>query len=120
VPTLALDQLADAANLDPEFRLAARLWTTTLRLEADEEALLVRVVDGRITGVETAGTDEGEISVRASASEWREFLAPTPRPFYQDLWGAMSHHGFSVDGDLESLYAYYPAAQRLFALLRES
>ena len=117
---LPVDLLADAANLDAEFRIAARLWTTTLRLEVGEEAHLVRIEDGRVLGVIPAGDDPGETRIAAPASEWRELLAPVPRPFYQDLWGALTRHGFTLDGDLERFYPYYPASRRLLELLREA
>jgi hypothetical protein len=117
-----LDGLAEAANLDEEFRIAARLWSATLRLEADGEAQRIRIEDGRVTGAGPAGEPgaaQGEVLIAAPAADWREFLAPVPRPFYQDLWGALSHHGFRVEGDLDRLWPWYPAAQRLFQLLRE-
>jgi hypothetical protein len=31
----------------------------------------------------------------------------------------MTHHGFALEGDLERFYPYYPAARRLFEILRE-
>jgi hypothetical protein len=57
--------------------------------------------------------------VVAPEAGWTAFLAPVPRPFYQDLLGGcVQHHGFTVAGDLLSLAAYYQATQRLFALMR--
>lgn len=116
---LPLQVLPDAANLDDEFRLTARFWTTALRLETNSEAHLIRVEDGRIQSVAAAGDEPYEVRIAASDDGWREFLAPLPRPFYQDLWGAMTHHGFALEGDLERFYPYYPAARRLFEILRE-
>ena len=116
---LALDGLCEAANLDEEFRVAARLWSATLRLEADDEAQLIEIADGRVTAAGPAGERSGQVLIAAPAEGWREFLAPVPRPFYQDLWGALTHHGFRVEGDLDRLWPWYPAAQRLFQLLRE-
>ena len=56
--------------------------------------------------------------VSAPTSEWQQFLERVPKPFYVDLWGAMTHHGFKASGDMESLYAYYPAVRRLFDIMR--
>ena len=65
---------------------------------------------------------EGEhatITVVASDDGWVQFLAPVPRPFYQDLLGGcVQHHGFQVAGDILSLSAYYQASTRLFAVMR--
>jgi hypothetical protein len=48
-------------------------------------------------------------------------LAPTPKPFYQDLFGAMTHHGLTLEGDLLGrFFPHYPAARRLIELLRDT
>ena len=113
-------RLEAGANADPEFRLAARYWNATLSLESTTRALRVEIVEGRI-----ANCREGEaggpatITVRAPDDGWAQFLAPVPRPFYQDLLGGcVQHHGFAVAGDLLTLSAYYQATQRLFAVMR--
>ena len=41
-----------------------------------------------------------------------------PKPFYQDLYAATIHHGFSVAGDTLDYCAYYPALRRLIELMR--
>ena len=43
-----------------------------------------------------------------------------PRPFYQDLYAATVHHGFSVSGDTLNYCAYYPALRRLVELMRDA
>jgi hypothetical protein len=119
-------QLADparlqaSANADPEFRLAARYWSGTLSLESPTRALRVEIAEGRI-----ANCREGEagqpatITVAGPDDGWAQFLAPEPRPFYQDLLGGcVQHHGFTVAGDMLTLSAYYQATQRLFAVMR--
>lgn len=113
---MELDRLSEAANLDPEFRIAARLWTAAIRLERGGDAQLVRVEDGRIESVGPAGDRPGDVCIRGPVEGWQELLAELPRPFYQDLWGAVTHHGFEFDGD----NAYYPAVRRLIELMRET
>ncbi len=120
---MTFDKLLEAANADPEFRLAARFWDTALRLEMGNEALLLRIEKGQIveqlSGQQVfAFLTPVNLVVAAPADEWRKFLARVPRPFYVDLWGAMTHHGFKVAGDMENLYAYYPAMRRLFDIMR--
>jgi len=119
----SFSKLQEAANGDPEFRLAARFWNTTLRLEMGEEALLIRVENGQIAEVLTGRQvftflTPVNIVVAAPPEDWRKFLERIPKPFYVDLWGATAHHGFKVGGDMESLYAYYPAVRRLFDIMR--
>jgi hypothetical protein len=113
-------RLQAGANADPEFRLAARYWSATLSLESPSRALRVEIADGRV-----ANCREGEagqpatITVAGPEDGWVQFLAPVPRPFYQDLLGGcVQHHGFTVAGDMLALSAYYQAAQRLFAVMR--
>lgn len=120
---LAPQGFADTANADGELRIAARMWNAVLRLDAGERATIFRFEGGRLTGVAALAASDPAAkgyTIRVSAPEdgWRELLAPVPRPFYQDLYGAMSRHGFVADGDFESFFAYYPAVRRLIELLR--
>jgi hypothetical protein len=80
----------------------------------------VAIEDGQITACdETTPGQQATITVVAPEAGWTTFLAPVPRPFYQDLLGGcVQHHGFTVEGDLLALAAYYQATQRLFALMR--
>ena len=113
-------RLQASVNADPEFRLAARYWNATLSFESPSRALRVEIADGRIaTCGESAAGRPATITVVASDDGWAQFLAPMPRPFYQDLLGGcVQHHGFQVAGDILSLSAYYQASTRLFAVMR--
>src|SRR5687768_12958823 len=112
--------LVSAANADPEFAIAARYWNASLALRAPDRSWRVEIVNGRITGCREVDGAPATITITASSDGWREFLAPVPRPFYQDLLGGcVQHHGFTVGGDMLVLNAYYHAIQRLFAIMRE-
>lgn len=120
---MSFPKLQEAANGDPEFRLAARFWNTAMRLEMGEKALLLRIEKGRIAEVMTghqalAFLTPVNLVVSAPTEDWQKFLERIPKPFYVDLWGAATHHGFKVGGDMENLYAYYPAVRRLFDIMR--
>ena len=58
-----------------------------------------------------------DLFVAASEEAWRELLAPTPRPYYQDLFGAQLAHGVRLPEDPLAYAAYYPALRRLMQLL---
>lgn len=110
--------LPDRVNADPEFRLAARSWSARLRLDVGDDSRRLRFEDGVLAEVEPCAADAPcELFVGASAADWEELLAPTPRPFYQDLFGAGLQHGVRLPEDPLEYAAYYPALRRLVQLL---
>jgi hypothetical protein len=117
----ALRLLPGAANEDGEFAVAARMWDADVVFVSGADAVKMSVRDGKIASV-TAAAADATATVRVSGPEdgWRKMLQPVPPPFYQDLFGAGIHHGFLIDGEIESVYPYYPALRRLVELLREN
>ena len=115
--------IAAAATADPEFPIAARFWNATLRLDVGDRAHVLQVANGAITREQALPASDPAaatytVRVAAPESEWTRLLVPVPRPYYQDLFGAMSRHDFKVDGDVEAFFAYYPAVRRLVELAR--
>jgi hypothetical protein len=91
-----------------------------LRLQIGPGQLSIRLVDGKVVAVTDVATgfDPYDIVLSGPEPTWAEILAPVPRPFYQDFWSAAARHDFHLDGDLDSLCAYYGAVRRLGDLLR--
>jgi len=117
---IAWDALAQRLGGDGEFRLAARAWTASLRLDVGEASHRLRFEDGEVR--EVTACDPGtpcDVVVAAPRSEWEQLLQPVPRPFYQDLFGAAWVHGFTLSEDMETWAPYYPALRRLVEILRE-
>ena len=113
--------LAERMRSDPEFQLSSRHWTATLRLDVGDQSHAFRFEDGALAAADRSAPDEeADVFVRAPEEAWRELLAPTPRPFYQDLFGASLHHGVELPADQTSFAAYYPALRRLVQLLSAS
>jgi hypothetical protein len=117
------DRVVALAAGDGEWRIAARMWNAVLRLDVGQVAHLLKIENGRLAShAACPASDPAAVTytvrVAATGDGWRELLAPVPRPFYQDLYGAMTRHGFAVDGDFETFFAYYPAVRRLVELLR--
>jgi hypothetical protein len=112
----------DIVNEDPEFLLAARDWTARLRVRMGDAEMIVGIRDGRIAAIESAPTPfhAWDAEIGGPRAGWEQFLEPLPRPFYQDLFPAMVHHGFTIAGDLESVFAYHPALRRMFDLMRQA
>ena len=110
--------LPDRVNRDPEFRLAARLWDATLRLDMGDHSHSRRFEDGSLVDVAPCAADAAcDLFVGASEEQWQELLAPVPRPYYQDLFGAQWQHGVRLPEDPVAYAAYYPALRRLIQLL---
>ena len=120
---LPVHQIKTAVNNDPEFRITARFWHAAIRLEIGDDAVLLCIEKGQVAEVMSgrqvfAFLVPANIVIAAPATEWEKFLERVPKPFYVDLFSATAHHGFTVGGDMESVYAYYPALRRLFDILR--
>jgi len=91
--------------------------TTTFLLQADESTWLVRVVDGRIDGVERGPflMRAWSFAIRAPVESWRQFWEPVPAPGYHDLF-AMSRNGFAhIEGDLHPLMTHLRYIQEVLS-----
>jgi hypothetical protein len=121
VALIAWDELAGRVNEDGEFRLAARFWNTTLRLDLGSESRRLCLHEGRLQEVGSCDSEaDCDLHISAPIEDWERLLAPVPRPFYQDLVAAQLHHGFRMNADLLDYAAYYPALRRLVEILREA
>jgi hypothetical protein len=107
---------------DPELGHAVRFWTGALHLAVGSARSSVRFEAGRLTGAGPSSAPVGprDVEIAAAPAEWAKLLAPVPLPFYQDVFGASLHHPVSLGGDVETLYAYYPAIRRVLEILREA
>jgi len=113
--------LAERANDDGEFALHARFWNATIKLRIGQTTHRLDVRDGRLADRGAwFGAIAGDLTIEAEESEWANLLEGMPRPFYQDLYAATIHHGFTVAGDTRHYCAYYPAVRRLIELMRSA
>ena len=113
-------RLVARANADGEFRLHARFWNASIRIDTGAGAVRIAIGDGRIATVEPwGGRIASDLSISASTDAWAEMLAPLPRPFYHDLAAAAVHHDVAFSGDIRHRCAYYGAVRRLVELMRE-
>jgi hypothetical protein len=96
------------------------LWDADVVLVSGGDAVRVVVRGGRMTSVapDTADAQPAAIRIVGPADGWAKMLLPAPPPFYQDLYGASLHHGFTLEGGIENVGPYYPALRRLIELLR--
>jgi hypothetical protein len=109
------------ANNDPEFLIAARFWNTFLKLEMGDSVCVLKIEEGRIASVNLSPSmcDAWNIRISGPAEDWKKILEPIPPPFYQDIFAASVYHNLSYEGDMESMFAYYPAIRRMAEIMRE-
>jgi hypothetical protein len=115
-------RLAARCAADGEFRLAARYWTGSLRLDLDGTVAYLLLTDGAVRAAPsepaTVQTGTGHITVRAPAEVWAKILAPIPPPHFNDILPAQAF-GLVREGDAETFWQYFPAVRRAVDLLRE-
>jgi len=102
------ERLAELVNGDEGLVRRGRFLTTTFLLEADTDAWLVRVVDGRVERIERGPflMRAWSFAIRASAETWKRFWEAVPAPGYHDLF-AMSRNGYArIEGDLVPLMTH--------------
>jgi hypothetical protein len=120
-----LGRLKAALNSDPEFRIQARFWDARIRIVFGEEPVTMIVRTGVVERLEAPSgenfmTDsrDYDIEIKAPVDEWRKFLQKVPKPFYQDLFSAVTRHNFTYGGNMKMFFAYYGALRRAFHLMR--
>lgn len=113
------DVLTASANSDAEFKIAGRYWDTRLELGFGATSTELLIVNGRIVATGAPGDFGDEvplIRIAAPDSEWAKLLSASPPPGAADLALAP---GFTVLGNILDRAPYFPAIQRLTALMRE-
>jgi hypothetical protein len=116
-----LSALESVLRRDPEFALHSRYLTSTVRVAIGElQSFRIVVRAGEITEIDPVVTpfDSYDIQLAGTEEQWNLLLAPIPPAFYQDFYPAMLHHGFRIEGDMETIMAYYPALRRLAEVFR--
>jgi hypothetical protein len=101
-------RLPDLVNADGALVRRGERLTTTFLLAVDDAEYLVRVVSGRLAGVERGPflLRSWSFALRASADAWARFWEPLPAPGYHDLF-AMKKLGLArVEGNLWPLMAH--------------
>jgi pimeloyl-ACP methyl ester carboxylesterase len=115
------ERLAELVNGDENLVRRGRLLTTTFLLEADGEAWLVRVVEGRVDRVERGPflMRAWSFAIRASGQTWKRFWEAAPAPGYHDLF-ALSRNGLArIEGDLVPFMTHLRYIQDVLTTLRE-
>ena len=118
LPTAAI---RERLNGDRQFLRAARGWEMKVRLGVGEDDYLLEIDGGRVARFERGLDffDSYAGSLAGTEDDWELLLREVPPPFYQDFIGAWFRQGFTLAGDLESLFAYMDALRRMLEIMRQ-
>ena len=124
MPRVDTAGLRAALNSDPEFVIAARFWNATVRLGLGESTYILKVRDGELQSMDPPGAPnlmtelrDYDLEIYAPEQEWAQFFVDVPRPFYQDLFSAVTRHDFRYGGDIKMFFAYYAALRRMLKVM---
>jgi len=113
------EALGEAVAADAEMAVIGRWCTLDLALVANEETVLLRLREGRISGVvpNPGMSYSWSVTLRGKREDWLTFLQPEPPPFYNDLL-AMNGRvpSFSIEGDRAAFVRHLRPLSRLFRL----
>jgi hypothetical protein len=102
-----IEGLPDLVNGNPALVRRGRFLTTTFLIGVGDAEYLVKVLEGRIAGVERGPflMRPWSFALRAPAEAWARFWEPAPPPGYHDLFAMKKLGVASVEGDLVPLIA---------------
>jgi hypothetical protein len=119
--------IARVFNSDPEFQIAARFWDGTLEFGVGETLYRLSMSSGKVADIDVKGLEtapdvargrSGHVRICAPEADWEKILMDPAPAFYLDYYSASVHHSVTLDGDPETLWAYYPAIRRTTDLFR--
>jgi hypothetical protein len=96
-----------------------RWCTLDLVLVVDEEMVLLRLREGRISEVvpNPGISYSWSVTLRGNRKDWLTFLQPEPPPFYNDLLAMNSRiPSFSIEGDRAAFVRHLRTLSKLFHL----
>ena len=77
-------------NEDGEFKIAARFLDCALKLQFDDQALLLTFQDGQLASMTSPSLfDSSTVAISGPGAAWRELLQPVPKPFFHDMFAAI-------------------------------
>lgn len=118
---LADPRIAPAVNMDPEFRIMARECNMTVAFGVGSDWFLYTFRDGQLESTKAGVTifDSSDFAISGSVESWQKLLSPIPPPLFTDIWPALLHGNMRSNGDLETMFAYWPALRRVWDVVRE-
>ena len=102
-----LDKIAKLVNADAKLIRRGRFVDTTFLIAVDDADTLIRVQEGRITGV-TPGpfiTPNYSFALRAPRDVWQKFWQPLPPRGFTDVFALVKQKLMRIEGDIHPFMA---------------
>ena len=121
MPGINVEKLKQDLNSDPEFTLNARLWEGRFKLDFGDATYVFQMHNGQVERIidEPDMFTSFDFVISGPQDGWEELLSSTPKPFYQDIFSAWLHHGFTIQGDLEQFFGFHMALRRMQQIMRQ-
>jgi hypothetical protein len=116
-----MERLHALYKADDRLVAQGRLVRAKVLIEAGEQAAILTVIDGSVTGI----TDVRELvlpawtfALRAAAEEWEQFWDSAPRPGHHDLFALLRRKQLRIEGDIYPFMSNLLYFKALLALPR--
>ena len=85
------DGVKTKANADGEFGIHARMWNSSLRISIGDQRTRIDIEGGTVKEIQPwHGGGPTDLAISAPQQDWDELLRAVPKPFYQDLYPAIT------------------------------
>ena len=116
-----IDRVSALRTADDRLIAQGRLVRATMLIGADDQAAIVTIVDGSVTGIANANElvmPAWTFALRASAAEWAQFWQPAPRPGHHDLFALLRRKQLRLEGEIHPFMSNLFYFKALLALPR--
>jgi len=102
-----IEKIADRVNADTGLVRRGRFVNTTFMIAIDDACTLLRIQEGKVTGVVPGPfvTPDYSFCLRASRAVWEKFWQPLPPLGYTDIFALVKQKLMQVEGDLHPFMA---------------
>jgi len=102
-----IEKIAERVNADTGLVRRGRFVNTTFMIAIDDACTLLRIQEGKVTGVLSGPfvTPDYSFCLRASRAVWEKFWQPLPPLGYTDIFALVKQKLMQVEGDLHPFMA---------------
>jgi hypothetical protein len=116
-----INRVSALRKADDRLIAQGRLVRAKMLIEAGDQAAIVTIVDGSVTGIANANElvmPAWTFALRASAVEWAQFWQPAPRPGHHDLFALLRRKQLRLEGEIHPFMSNLLYFKALLALPR--